>query len=74
MKVGALHLGFQVKLGLVRGTYLPAGLHPAKAFYVSSLFIRAFRDTIVRAVWSSQMSLANIPAIRNLLDCLVGVD
>ena len=25
--VGALHLGFQVKLGLVRGKYLPAGLH-----------------------------------------------
>ena len=57
MKVGALHLGFQVKLGLARGKYLPADLHPAKAFYLSSLFIRAFRATIVRAVWPSQMSL-----------------
>ena len=27
--VGALPLGFQVKLGLVRGKYLPAGLHAA---------------------------------------------
>ena len=27
--VGALSLGFQVKLGLVRGKYLLAGLHAA---------------------------------------------
>ena len=30
--VGALHLGFQVKLGLVRGKYLPAGLHAAECY------------------------------------------
>ena len=30
--VGASPLGFQVKLGLVRGKYLPAGLHAAEAF------------------------------------------
>ena len=34
--VGALSLGFQVKLGLVRGKYIPAGLHAAKASDVSS--------------------------------------
>ena len=34
--VGALPLGFQVKLGLVRGKYLPAGLHAAEASYVSA--------------------------------------
>ena len=34
--VGALPSGFQVKLGLVRGKYLPAGLHAAEASYVSS--------------------------------------
>ena len=34
--VGALPLGFRVKLGLVRGKYLPAGLHAAEASYVSS--------------------------------------
>ena len=33
---GALPLAFQVKLGLVRGKYLPAGLHAAEASYVSS--------------------------------------
>ena len=51
--VGALPLGFQVRLGLVRGKYLPAGLHAAEASYVSSLSISAFRAAIVRAVWSS---------------------
>ena len=34
---GALPLGFKVKLGLVRGKYLLAGLHAAEASYVSLL-------------------------------------
>ena len=51
--VGALPLGFKVKLGLVRGKYLPAGLHAAEASYVSSSSISSFRAAIVRAVWSS---------------------
>ena len=72
--VGALPLGFKVKLGLVRGKYLPAGLHAAAASYVSSSFISAFRAAIVRAVWSSKMPLANAPAILNLLDGPVDVD
>ena len=72
--VGALPLGFQVKLGLVRGKYLPAGLHAAEASYVSSSSISAFRAAFVRAVWSSMMHLANAPAILNLLDGPVGVD
>ena len=53
--VGALPLGFQVKLGLVRCKYLLAGLHAAEASYVSSSSISAFRAAIVRAVWSSKM-------------------
>ena len=72
--VGALPLGFQVKLELVRGKFLPAGLHAAEASYVSSSSISAFRAAIVRAVWSSKLPLANTPAILNLLDGLVGVD
>ena len=72
--VGALPLGFQVKLGLVRGKYLPAGLHAAEASYVSSSSISAFRAAIVRAVWSSKMPLAGAPAIFYLLDGPVGVD
>ena len=72
--VGALPLGFQVKLGLVRGKYLPAGLHAAEASNVSSSSISAFRTAIVRAVWSSKMPLANAPAVLNLLDGPVGVD
>ena len=67
--VGALPLGFQVKLGLVRGKYLPAGLHAAEASYVSSSSI-----SIVRAVWSSKMPLADAPAILYLRDGPIGVD
>ena len=40
--VGALPLGFQVKLGLVRGKYLPAGVHAAEASYVSSSSLSVF--------------------------------
>ena len=72
--VGALLVGFHVKLGLVRGKYLTAGLHAAEASYVSSSSISAFRAAIVRAVWSSKMPLASAPAILNLLHGLVGVD
>ena len=67
-------MGFQVKLGLVRGKYLLAGLRAAEASYVSSSSISAFRAAIVRAVWSSKMPLANAPAVLNLLDGPVGVD
>ena len=63
--VGALPLGFSE---LVRGKYLPAGLHAAEASYVSSSSISALRAAIVRAVWSSKMPLANAPA---LLTCLM---
>ena len=58
---------------MVRGKYLPAGLHAAKASYVSSS-ISAFRAAIVRTVWSSKMPLAHTPAVLNLLDGPVGVD
>ena len=72
--VGALPLGFQVKLGSVRGKYLPAGLHAGEDSYVSSSSISAFWAAIVGAVWSSKMPLASTPAILNLLDWPVGID
>ena len=72
--VGVLPLGFQVKLGLVRGKYLLAGLHAAEASYVSSSLISAFRAAIVRAVWSSMMPLANAIAFFTFLLGLVGID
>ena len=67
-------LVFQVKLGLVRGKYIPAGPHAAEASYVSSSSLSAFRAAIVRAVWSSKMPLANTPTVLNLLGGPVGVD
>ena len=70
--VGALPLGFQAKLGLVRGKFILAGLHAAEASFVSSSSLSSFRAAIVRAVWSSKMPLANAPAVLNLLmDLLV---
>ena len=45
--VGALPLGFQVKLNLVRGKYLLAGLHAAEPSYVSSSSISAFRAAFI---------------------------
>ena len=72
--VGALPLGFHVKLGLMRGKYLPAGLHAAEASCISSSSLCAFRTATVRAVWSSRMPLASAPAILNLLDGPVGID
>ena len=60
---------------MVRGKYLPAGLHAAEASYVSPpSAISAFRAAIVRAVWSSKMPRANAPAILNLVDGPVGID
>ena len=74
LPVGALPLGFQVELGLVRGEYLPAGLHAAEASHVSSSAISAFWAAVVRAVWSTKMPLASTPAILHLLDGPVGID
>ena len=74
-RVGALPLGLQVKLGLVRGKYIPAGLHAPEAFFcVCILAFGAFRAAIVRAVWSIKMPLAHTPAVLNLLHGPVGVD
>ena len=72
--VCVLLLGFQVKLGLVRGKFLPAGLCAVEVSCVSASSLSAFRAAIVRSVWSSKMPLSNTPVVLNLLDGLVGVD
>ena len=72
--VGALPLGLQVKLGLVRGKYLPARLRAAETSYVSASSLGSYRAAFVRSVWSSKMPLASNPVILILLDGLVGVD
>ena len=69
-----LPLGFQVKLGLVRGKFLPAGLHAVEASHVSISSLSSFRAAIGRAVWSSRMPMTGTPVLLNLLDGLVGVD
>ena len=55
--VGALPRGFQVKLGVVRGKYILAGLHAAEASCVSASSLSAFgqlllgRSGPVRSLW-----------------------
>ena len=46
--VGALPLGSQVKLGLVRGKFLLAGLHAVEASHISISSLSSFRA----AIWS----------------------
>ena len=46
----------------------------AEASYVFSSSVSAFRAATVRAVCSSKVPLAGIPAILNLLDGPVGID
>ena len=52
---GAMPLGFQAKLGLVRGKCLPTGMRAVEASYVSASCVSAFRAAFVRTVWSSEM-------------------
>ena len=59
--VAALPLGFQVRLGLMRGKYVRADLHAAEASYVSASSLGSFRAAIVRSVWSCKMPLASTP-------------
>ena len=67
-------LRFKIRLGLVRGKYLPAGLHAAEASHVSISSLASFRAASGRAVWSSKMPMASTPVILNSLDGPVGVD
>ena len=68
--VSALPLGFQVKLGLVRGKYLPAGLHTVEASYVSSSSLSPYRAAIVRAFGPVRCPL---PSLLRFLTCLMGL-
>ena len=61
--VGALTLGFQRMLGMVRSKYLPGGLHGCEGAAVS-----------VTALSSCRSAIAHTPALLSLLDGLWGSD
>ena len=67
--VGALPLGFRLKLGIFSGKFLPAGLHAVEASYVSASALCLFRAATVRVVSSSRMPLAK-PSVFFLKICL----
>ena len=71
--VGALHLGFQRMLGMVRSKYLPGGLHGCEGAAVSVTALSSFRSAIARAVWS-KLPMTNTPALLSLLDGPWGSD
>ena len=58
---GALPLGFQVKLGLVRSKYSPAGRHAVESSCVAASSLSSFRAAIVRSVWSSKSTSCCTP-------------
>ena len=72
--VGALSLGFQRMLGMVRSKYLPGGLHGCEGAAVSVTALSSFRSAISRAVWSKKLPMINTPALLNLLDGPWGSD
>ena len=61
--VGALLLGFQRMLGMVRSKYLPGGLHGCEGAAVSVSAL-----AVARAVWSKKLPMTNTPALLSLLD------
>ena len=72
--VGALTLGFQRMLGMVRSKYLPGGLHGCEGAAVSVTALSSFRSAISRAVWSKKLPMTNTPALLSLLDAPCGSD
>ena len=72
--VGALPLGFQRMLGMVRSKYLPGGLHGCEGAAVSVTALSSFRSAISRAVWSKKLPMTNTPALLSLLDGPWGSD
>ena len=72
--VGALLLGFQRMLGMVRSKYLPGGFHGCEGAAVSVTALSSFRSAIARAVWSKKLPMTNAPALLSLLDGPWGSD
>ena len=74
LAVGALPLGFQRMLGMVRSKYLPGGLHGCEGAAVSVTALCSFRSAIARAVWSKKLPMISTPALLSLLDAPWGSD
>ena len=72
--VGALPLGFQRMLGMVRSRYLPGGLHGCEGAAISVSALGSFRSAVARAVWSKKLPMTNTPALLSLLDGPWGSD
>ena len=74
LAVGALSLGFQRMLGMVRSKYLPGGVHGCEGVAVSVTALHSFRSAVARAVWSEKLPMTNTHALLSLLDGPWGSD
>ena len=72
--VGALPLGFQRMVGMVRSKYLPGGLHGCEGAAVSVTALSSSRSAIARAVWSKKLPTTDTPALLSLSDGPWGSD
>ena len=72
--VGALPLGFQRMLGMVRSKYLPGGLHGCEGAAISVSALSSFRSAVACAVWSKKLPMTNTPALLSLFDGPWGSD
>ena len=62
LAVGALPMGFQHMLGMVRSKYLPGGLHGCEGAAISVSALGSFRSAVARAVWSKKLPMTSTPA------------
>ena len=69
--VGALTLGFQRMLGMVRSKYLPGGLHGCEGAAISVSALGSFGSAVARA---KKLPMTNTPALLSLLDGPWGSD
>ena len=65
---GALPFGFLRPVGVVRGKFLPAGLHGAEGSHIACRNLASFKTGIVRACWPRKLPMANPQAVLGLLD------
>ena len=72
--VFVLPLDFHGRVRVVRSMYLPAALHGVEASLLASGSLRKLRSAVCRVVWSRRQPLANVGAVRSLLDGLTGCD
>ena len=72
--VSALPLDYEGKLRILRTKFIPAALRGIEASLLSQSSYLRLRAALVRACWSSKMSMSHSGTVLSLLDGPEGVD